>query len=94
MIVNKLTAAFAALRYGASLTEPGIWKQRQNLLNAMAGLLTAIVAFLPMEVSSEDRMAVATGIAAVAGVLNGYLTTATSTKVGVGAPVESSNRGS
>ena len=92
--MGKLAAAFAALRYGASLTEPGIWKKRQNLMNALIGLLGAAVLFLPKEVSGEDIAAIAGGIAAIAGVLNTYLTTATTDKVGVGAPVRSEDRGS
>lgn len=87
--MGKLAAAFAALRYGSSLTDPAIWKQRQTRLNALVGLLGALVVLLPVvgvkiEVTSEDVLAIAGGIAAVVGLfVNPYLTTATSDKVGL-----------
>lgn len=86
--MNKMLAALAALRYGSSLTDPEIWKNRQMLMNALIGLLAAVAPFLPVELSHEDQKAVAGGIAAIGIVLNIYLTAATSTKVGLpaGAP--------
>lgn len=83
--MGKFMAALAALRYGSSLTDPAIWKNRQILLNALIGLLGAVAYFLPagMEMSHEDVLAIAGGVAAVGGLLNGYLTAATSTKVGL-----------
>lgn len=81
--MGKMMAALAALRYGSSLTDPTIWKQRQNRLNAIIGLLGAVAAFLPVEMSHEDMLAIAGGVAAVGGLLNAYLTTATSDKVGL-----------
>lgn len=81
--MSKLLAALAALRYGSSLTDPAVWKQRQNRLNALIGLLGAVAVFLPVEMSHEDMLAIAGGVAAAVGVLNAYLTTATSDKVGL-----------
>lgn len=81
--MNKLLAALAALRYGSSLTDPEIWKNRQLVMNALIGLLAAIAPFLPVELSHEDQRAIAGGIAAVGVVLNIYLTAATSKKVGL-----------
>ena len=85
--MTKLAAALAALRYGSSLTDPAIWKHRQNTLNALIGFLGAAVVFLPLEVSSEDLAAIAGGIAVFGGLLNTYLTTATTDKIGVQTPV-------
>lgn len=81
--MGKFMAALAALRYGSSLTDPAIWKNRQILMNALLGLLAAVAPFIPVEMSDEQRMAIAGGVAAVASVLNAYLTAATSNKVGL-----------
>lgn len=81
--MNKLIALFTVLRSGASLTDPAIWKQNQNLVNVLITLLGAVALFLPVEVSSDQIMSIAGGIAAVAGVFNVYLTTATSEKIGL-----------
>ena len=85
--MTKFGAIFAALRYGSSLTDPAIWKQRQNLINALIGLLGAVAIFLPVEVSSDDLSAIAGGVAVLGGLLNAYLTTATTDKIGVKPPV-------
>ena len=90
--MTRLVAFLAALRYGSSLTDPAIWKQRQNLMNALIGLLGAVVVFLPVEVSSEDLTAIAGGIAVLGGLLNAYLTTATTDKLGIKAPVRPDDR--
>lgn len=87
--MNKLLAALAALRHGSSLSDPAVWKNRQNRLNALIGLVGALVVFLPLlgvkvEVSHEDVLRIAGGIAALVGLfVNPYLTTATSDKVGL-----------
>lgn len=81
--MNKILAALAALRYGSSLTDPAVWKNRQLLLNALMGLLGAAAYFVPVEMSHEDQKAVAGGLAVAVGLLNAYLTTATSEKVGL-----------
>lgn len=90
--MNKMLAALAALRYGSSLTDPAIWKNRQLLMNALIGLLAAIAPFLPVELSHEDQKAIAGGIAAVGIVLNIYLTAATSDKVGLPAGTPPADR--
>lgn len=81
--MGKLSAALQALRHGASLADPAGWKRRQNTVNALAGLIGALLAFYPMDVSADDVAAIAGGIAAVLGLLNAYLTTASSDKVGL-----------
>lgn len=80
--MGKFAAFFMALRYGSSLTDPALWKQRQNTINAVVGLLGAAVVFFPVEVSHEDLELIAGGIAVVLGLFNTYLTTATTTKIG------------
>lgn len=86
--MHKLLAALAALRHGAILADPAGWKRRQNTVNALVGLLGAVVVLLPLvgvnlDLSHEDIAAIAGGLAAVLGLLNGYLTTATTTKLGL-----------
>ena len=81
--MGKLAAVLAALRYGSSLSDPAVWKRRQNLTNALVGLLGAITLFLPVEVTDADIAALAGGLAVAVGLLNAYLTTATSDKVGL-----------
>lgn len=90
--MGKLATFFAVLRYGASLSDPASWKHRQNTINALVGLLGAGLLLFPTEVSHADLELVAGGIAVVLGLLNGYLTTATTDKIGVGTPVQSSDR--
>lgn len=91
--MSKFLAAINAIKYGASLADPAIWKKRQNRFNAILGLLGAIVIFLPIEVSSEELAAIAGGIAAIAGVLNTYLTSATTDKIGIKPSSKSVDKG-
>lgn len=81
--MNKLTSIFAALRYGSSLTDPVIWKQRQNLTNSLIGLLGAVAVFLPIGISSDQVIDIVGGIVALVGVYNVYTTTATTDKIGL-----------
>lgn len=85
--MNKLAAAFAALRYGSSLTDPAIWKNRQLLINALIGLLGALVLFVPksygVEVTEDDIQKIAGGVGTLVGLFNLYFTAATSTKIGL-----------
>ena len=81
--MGNLVSIFAALRYGASLTDPAIWKQRQNLTNSLIGLLGAVVVFLPIGISSDQVIDIVGGIVALVGVYNVYTTTATTTKIGL-----------
>lgn len=81
--MNKIAAALAALRYGSSLSDPAAWKERQNTINALAGLIGAALVFFPMGLSDEDIRMLATGGAVLLGLVNVYLTTASSDKVGL-----------
>ncbi len=83
-MLEKLFAAGRAINAGESLANPATWKNRQLAANALLVVLGAIAAFVPnLGVSHEDLQAIAAGIAATGGLLNAYLTAATSTKVGL-----------
>lgn len=83
--MNKLTAALTALRYGASLTDPALWKKHQLFVNALVGLFGALVYFMPkgVELTDEDIRSIAGGIGTFVSVFNLYLTAATSDKIGL-----------
>lgn len=95
--MNKLSAIFAVLRHGSSLTDSATWKVRQNLVNALIGLLGALVVLATLfgvniNVSTEELMAIAGGIASVCGLFNNYITTATTDKIGVPAVDSATDR--
>lgn len=86
--MDKLKAIISVLRNGSSLTDPSIWKVRQNATNAIVGLLGGILALLSIlgfsiQISNEEILAIAGGIAAIGGLFNVYFTTATTTKIGL-----------
>lgn len=81
--MGKLIAVFTALRYGSCLADPAVRKNNQNLINALVGLLGALVVFLPIEVTSEQVVNLAGGVAVLIGLYNVYTTTATTTKIGL-----------
>lgn len=95
--MEKIGAFFSVLRNGSMLTDPATWKVRQNLINALVGTIGAAAVLLPMfgvklEVSGDDALAIAGGIAAVAGLfINPYLTTATTDKIGLQPERETDN---
>ncbi|MBI3146105.1 MAG: hypothetical protein HYZ18_12785 [Pseudogulbenkiania sp.] len=86
--MNKIAAALAALRYGASLTDPALWKQRQTTVNSLVGFFGAVLLLYPMEISHEDLERISGGIAVLLGLFNTYTTVATTTKIGFGTPAE------
>lgn len=84
--METIKALFRALRAGEQLADSATWKQRQNAASAILVLLGCIAPFLGrfgITVGAEDMAAVAGGIAAVGGLFNAYLTTATSKTVGL-----------
>ena len=73
-----------ALQAGESLSDPHIWKHRQQIINA---LLTLAGLFMPLlakvGINAEDVLPLVTGIAIVGGLVNGYFTAATTDKIGL-----------
>jgi len=83
--MRNLIYFFSALRAGESLSNPATWKQRQLRLNALLPIVYFLSKLLPVELSTDEVDAVATGLALISGALvNGYFTLATSDKIGLG----------
>ncbi len=80
---QRIAALWAVLRRGRELAGAETWKSRQAAASALTAILGALAPFLPIEVSNEDLLAIAGGVAAVGGLLNAYLVLATSRRVGV-----------
>lgn len=86
--MNRFVAFFNALRTGVELADPATWKVRQNLVNALVKFLGAVAILLPLvgvhiDISSEDIVSLAGGIAVIVGLFNIYTTTATTKKIGL-----------
>lgn len=84
-MIDQIRAAIAALNKGEELSHAEVWKNRQTLANTLVAFFSAVAVFLPerLNVTHEDMLAIATGIAAIAGVSNAYLVPATSARVGL-----------
>ena len=83
-----LTDAWRALKAGEELGNAESWKNRQATASAVAAVLGLVVVLLPkiglkIDISGGDIATIAGGIAVVLGMLNSYLTTATSKRVGL-----------
>lgn len=81
----NVIAAIQALRAGKELTNAAAWKNRQNAINAVVGLLVlaaSVANAYGMEIQLTDDLVtgIATGVWAV---VNLYLTTATTSKIGL-----------
>lgn len=86
--MNALSAIFRALRAGEELKNAATWKNRQNAASALvtllgAALVLAQTAGLKLDISPDDLALIAGGIAAIGGLLNAGITTATSAKIGL-----------
>ena len=90
-MLNKILSIFTALKQGYALTSSTTWKHVQVATNALAIVIGAILTLAPgVHLTPDDVLNLATGIALIGGVINGYLTVATTEKIGlpVSAPVE------
>jgi hypothetical protein len=78
----------SALAAGQELKDPAKWKRGQNLINTVALVITGIVAIIrynwpDIMVSDEQIVEWASIGAAILAAINGYITTATTKKIGV-----------
>lgn len=81
--MEKLFLAAKVLQSGECLKDAATWKNRQLLMNVLLVIIGAIPAFLPIEMSQADINSISFGLATLGGVVNTYLTAATSKKVGL-----------
>lgn len=88
--MNKWLELISVLRQGAMVANPVTWKNRQNLFNALGGFMVAAYTFaraagwIQIDVSTADILDMATGIAAIGGVVfNVGATVATTDKIGL-----------
>jgi hypothetical protein len=92
-MLRAIPAVLRALKAGEALKDPAKWKNIQNSMNALAIIGTSVVTVLrvwfpDLMVSDEELIAYSTIVANILLVANGYLTTATTKKIGVHTDVE------
>lgn len=80
--------AITALRAGWILKNPETWKNRQNAVNALTGVIALAVAIAKgsgydIPITEEITGAIAAGVWAVVSLFNVWGTTATTAKVGL-----------
>lgn len=84
MIVTDIWKALAA---GKEIKNPATWKNAQTTANALASLLATVVTLAKLfgyniPVTDEQVIVISGAIAALLGVVNGIVTTISSSKVG------------
>lgn len=89
--MGKFLALLEVLYQGKALASSTVWKNRQVLVNSLIGVLAASTTLahsfgVRIEVSGDDVAQIAGAVGAIVGLFNAYVTTATSTKVGMPPP--------
>jgi len=79
----KLFAAVDALHAGKSLSNPALWKKVQGLTPVFLLIIGAIVKVFGLDIPEPDQATIALGLATLGVAINGYLTVATTKKIGV-----------
>lgn len=84
----NLITMFKALQAGQELADPKLWKDRQTTLNLCMAVLTGAVIALRIiwpnfPITDDQLIDYASILTTILAIINGYLTTATSKKVGV-----------
>lgn len=70
---------------GESLADPATWKNRQQRVNALMTLAMVAAPLLPMlGMTADDVLTIVEAVGIVGGLINGYLTVATTDKIGFG----------
>lgn len=82
-IFEKLFAAADALQAGKSLQDPAIWKKRGLLAVSFSIILSTTFKFMGLEIDEQTTNLISTGLAALAVILHGYFTVATTDKLGI-----------
>lgn len=83
--MDKVVALFSLLKYGQSVADPALWKQRQVNATMLAGVIMAVVNTLAVfGVAVPIDLTVANMAAgAIVSLVNVYLTYATTDKIGL-----------
>lgn len=83
MLMN-LFRVFTVLKQGECLLHAATWKNAQVATTAVGAILVFVAPFIPgLHLSSDDILDLAKAVVVIVGVVNGYLTVATSPKVGL-----------
>jgi hypothetical protein len=82
-IMTKLFAVAGAIKKGECLKDPATWKNKQLLMNTFLAIVALIPQFTSIPISEAEQNAIVYGIVTIAGVINTYLSAATSDKVGL-----------
>ena len=82
-----ITDIIKAMQAGQEITNPETWKNAQNTTNAVAAILSLGISLLRLKgvdlyMTDDSLIALAGGVAAILGVVNGIITTISSKKVG------------
>jgi len=81
------------LRVGYELKNSATWKDRQKTISLVVVLLGVLVPFLPklgvnIVLSQDDIFILASAVSVILGIVNTFLTVATSSKIGIGSNKE------
>ncbi len=86
-MITKIKAALAALRAGEELKDPANWKTQQNRINVITAAIIALVGLakafgIEVPLTETDINGTAYTFVVLIGLVNFYLTTATTKKIG------------
>ena len=74
-----------ALLAGESLADPAVWKNRQQRVNALMTIAAVASPLFPLlGLTTDDVLTMVTAVGIIGGLINGYLTVATTDKIGFG----------
>lgn len=82
-MLDKIFAAATALKAGEELKNPAVWKNRQSLMNIFLVILGVVPVFIDINITDAELNSIAFGLVTLVGVINTYITNATSKKVGL-----------
>jgi hypothetical protein len=81
-IIAKLFAASDALQAGKSLQDSTKWKRRELLVVPFTIILSTIFKFMDLDIDETTVNLISSGLAALAVIIHGYFTVATTDKIG------------
>ena len=86
-MITKIKAALNALKAGEALADSANWKTKQNMINVLSAFLVSVVGLvrafgIEIPLVETDLNSMAYTFVTLIGLVNFYLTTATTTKIG------------